>query len=62
MDDIDRALEQLFYALLKAGPGSQAVTWRQITAPWQQMSRRKRLIAVMTVLLTRLDEHDPGSA
>lgn len=59
MDDVDRALEQLFYALLKAGPGSQAIAWRQMAAPWQQMSQRKRIIAIMTILLTRLDEREP---
>lgn len=55
MDDVDEALGRLFYALLKADPKSQGITWRQINEPWEQMPRRKRIIAIITVLLNQLD-------
>ncbi len=58
MDNIDAALEQLFYALLTAGPRSQAVALRKLSAPWQSMPRRKRIAAIVTMLVDRLGRED----
>lgn len=55
-DDVDAALANLFYALLKAGPHSEAIAYQQLKGPWEQMSRRKRTVAVITILLRGLDD------
>ena len=54
MDAVDAALEQLFYALLSAGPRSQGIAWAKLSAPWQSMPRRKRIAAIATMLVDRL--------
>lgn len=59
MDEIDRALEQLFHALLTAGPRSQALAWNRLSGPWQQMARRKRIAAIVTLLVDQLANERP---
>jgi hypothetical protein len=57
MDEIDEGLKQLFYAFLKASPKTQAITSRQLAeGPWDLLPRRKRIVALMTVLLRQLDD------
>lgn len=51
MDEIDEGLKHLFYAFLKASPETQAVASRLLVeGPWDLLSRRKRIVALMTVL------------
>lgn len=57
MDEIDEGLKHLFYAFLKASLKTQAVASRQLVeGPWDLLFRRKRIVALMTVLLRQLDD------
>jgi hypothetical protein len=56
VDEIDEALKHLFLALLNASPKMSADIRRQLEKPWELMSRRRRIISLMTVLLRQLDE------
>ena len=56
MDEVDQALKQLFYALLKASPKSEAITLRQLDGAWEVMGRRRRIVAIMTSLLHQLED------
>ena len=57
MDEVDQALKQLFLALMKANPKTEAFAWREAAGgPWDALPRRKRIVSIMTVLLRLLDE------
>ncbi len=56
MDEIDESLKQLFYAFLKTSPKTQAVASSRLDGPWDLLPRRKRIVALMTVLLRQLDD------